>query len=183
MTKMITAPAMVLLALSARADSVTLKDGETVHGTFIGASGGQVTVQIDGGAKRRFKRDEISSIRFDDDQASSPSSPIEQKYRALGSGAHALGEPMEDERPVDDQRGRFRKYRNGFIYYTPQTGAHSIQGTIAERWLSLGAERSELGYPTADEAIWPDGRHVVSFEHGAIFWDGHDEPVVEIRAH
>jgi len=57
-----------------------------------------------------------------------------------------------------------------------------VQGTIAERWLSLGAEHSELGYPTVDEVTWPDGRHLMMFERGAIFWDGRDEPVVEIRA-
>ena len=64
------------------------------------------------------------------------------------------------------------------IYYT----SHYLRGAIAKRWRNLGAERSELGYPTTDETIWPDGRRVVSFEHGAIFWDGQDEPLVEIHA-
>jgi len=47
-------------------------------------------------------------------------------------------------------------YQNGTIYYTPQTGAHAVQGAIGDRWLSLGADHGELGYPTSDEFSTPD---------------------------
>src|SRR5215467_2532308 len=116
------------------------------------------------------------------DNAVAASSPIEQKYRTLIDGGQRLGSPTGEERAAPDRRGRYRNYQIGAIYYTPQTGAHYLRGPIAERWRSLGAERSELGYPTMDETTWPDGRRVVSFEHGAIFWDGQDEPLVEIHA-
>src|SRR5262249_23689150 len=116
------------------------------------------------------------------DNAVAASSPIEQKYRTLINGGQRLGSAPGEEKGAPDGRGRYRNYQNGAIYYTPQTGAHYLRGAIAERWRNLGAERSELGYPTTDETIWPDGRRVVSFEHGAIFWDGQDEPLVEIHA-
>src|SRR5215472_8790190 len=116
------------------------------------------------------------------DNAVVASSPIEQKYRTLINGGQRLGSPAGEEQAAPDRRGRYRNYQNGVIYYTPQTGAHYLRGAIAERWHSLGAERSELGYPTTDETIWPDGRRVVCFEQGAIFWDGQDEPLIEIHA-
>jgi len=171
------------LLVCARADSVTLTDGKVFQGTFVEAAAGHITLQIDGRSKRRFKLDQIVSIHFDHAEPGASLSPIEKKYRALMNSAHPLGNPSAEEQETADQRGRYRKYQNGVIYYTPQTGAFAMQGMIAERWLSLGAERSELGYPTADEVIWPDGRHVMLFEHGAVFWDGREEPVVEIRAH
>src|SRR5215471_3372172 len=112
------------------------------------------------------------------DNAVVASSPIEQKYRTLINGGQRLGSPAGEEEAAPDRRGRYRNYQHGAIYYT----SHYLRGAIAERWRNLGAERSELGYPTTDETIWPDGRRVVSFEHGAIFWDGQDEPLVEIYA-
>jgi hypothetical protein len=174
--------AVVLLALRARADSVMLTNGKIFHGTFVEATAGEVTLQIDARSKRRFNVDQIASIHFDHPEGSASPSPIEQKRRILMSSDHPLGGPTGEEQETADQRGRYRNYQNGVIYYTPRTGAIAVQGMIAERWLSLGAERSELGYPTADESTWPDGRHVTMFEHGAVFWDGRDEPVVEIRA-
>lgn len=174
--------AMALLALSAQADSVTLRDGKTYEGMFIGASPDHVTLQMDGRTKRRFNVGEIESIRFERADTSASSSPIDQKYNSMKSSESPLGNPTGEEQSAADHRGRYRSYQNGAIYYTPQTGAHAVQGSIAERWLGLGAEHSELGYPAGDEMILPDGRHVESFEHGTIVWDRRDVPVVEISA-
>jgi hypothetical protein len=57
--------AVVLLALCARADSVTPTDGKVFHGTFVEVAGGEVTLQIDGRSKRRFNLDQIASIHCD----------------------------------------------------------------------------------------------------------------------
>jgi uncharacterized protein with LGFP repeats len=172
--------AMLVLAASARADTVTLKDGKIVEGTFLGASADHVTFQIEGHTKCRFAVDEIQSIRF---ARSKTTSPIDQKYSGLKGSEAALGQPAGEEEAAPDGRGRYRLYQNGAIYYTPQTGAHAVRGPIGNRWLSLGAERSELGYPGGDETIWPDGRRSMTFEHGTIIWDQQDVPLVEISAH
>jgi len=169
--------ALIALALPAWTDSLTLKDGKIYRGTFLGASGDQVTLQVDGHVKRRFPVSEIDSIHFT--RQESATSPIDQKYNAF---SRTLGNATGEEQAASDGRGRYRLYQNGAIYYTPQTGVHVVQGGIADRWRSLGAEHSELGYPTSDEFSTSDGHRVVTFEHGAITWDEQDVPVVEISA-
>ena len=50
-------------------------------------------------------------------------------------------------------------------------GAFEVHGAIREKFLSLGAEASILGYPTTDESGTPDG--VGRFNHfqgGSIYW-------------
>lgn len=165
--------AMFTLVLSA-ADIVTLKDGKTYEGNFVGATADHITFQIDGRTKCRFSVDQIQSIRF---ERSKDSSPIDQKYSSLSGSEVALGKPIGEEQASPDGRGRYRLYQNGAIYYTPQTGAHAVHGPIGNRWLASGAEPGELGYPTSDEISWPDGRRSINFEHGSIIWDQHDVPL------
>jgi len=170
---------LTALVISASADTLTLKDGKIVEGTFMGASADHVTFQIEGHTKCRLAVDEIQSIRF---ERSRTTSPIDLKHNGLKGSEAALGEPTGEEQAAPDGRGRYRLYQHGAIYYTPQTGAHIVHGPIGERWLDLGAEHSELGYPAGDEMTWPDGRRSMTFEHGTIIWDQHDVPLVEISA-
>ena len=56
--------------------------------------------------------------------------------------------------------GRFNAFAGtggSGIYWTPNTGAHAVQGAIYAQWASLGYERGPLGYPTSDETGTPDG--------------------------
>src|SRR5579863_821039 len=145
--------AMMTLGITASADTVTFKDGKIVEGTFLGASADHVTFQVDGQKKCRLAVDEIQSIRF---ARSKTASPIDQKYNTLKGSDAALGDPTGEEQAAPDGRGRYRMYQNGAIYYTPQAGAHAVRGPIGDRWLSLGAEHSELGYPAGDEMAGPD---------------------------
>jgi LGFP repeat len=57
-----------------------------------------------------------------------------------------------------------------------------MSGPIGDMWLSLGAERSELCYPTSEVTTLPDGRRIQHFEHGAIIWTQQDGPLVEVSA-
>lgn len=57
------------------------------------------------------------------------------------------------------------------IYWTQETGARVIWGEIREKWLQLGSQASELGYPISDETDTPDGKGRMSrFQHGEIWW-------------
>ena len=57
------------------------------------------------------------------------------------------------------------------IYWSPATCGHVVMGTIRTFWLSLGAEKSRLGYPISDEIDTPDLRGRRSkFQHGEIWW-------------
>jgi hypothetical protein len=176
-SKLIQMATTIVIALPAWTDSLTLTNGKIYRGTFLGASSDQVILQVDGHDKRRFSLSEIDSIHFTRLEPAD-TLPIDQKYNAL---SQIVGSPAGEEQAAGDGRGRYRLYQNGAIYYTPQTGAHAVRGAIGERWLNLGAEHSELGYPTSDEICTPDGL-LMRFEHGAIVWDQRDVPVVEISA-
>jgi uncharacterized protein with LGFP repeats len=66
--------------------------------------------------------------------------------------------------------GRYNHFsKNASIYWTPSTGAWSVQGSIRDRWAALGWEHSGLGYPTSDEFGVQGGRRN-NFQHGYITW-------------
>jgi hypothetical protein len=93
------------------------------------------------------------------------------KWRALGSETGRLGFPTTDELPTSDGRGRLNHFQNGSIYWTPQTGAQSINGAIRQTWVNVQAERGPLRYPTTDELPTPDGRGRFNhFQAGSIYW-------------
>jgi len=96
---------------------------------------------------------------------------IEAKYLQMGGCGSLLGAPISDEIPANDGVGRYSEFEHGAIYWTPSLGAHELHGAIYDKWLSLGAETSVLGYPFRDEAGVPDrsGRYSV-FERGSIYW-------------
>ncbi|EDY83929.1 LGFP repeat family [Verrucomicrobiia bacterium DG1235] len=82
--------------------------------------------------------------------------PIWRKYRDIGAEASPLGFPKQVERGTPDRRGRFVHFEYGSIYYTHQTGAWEVHGSIRGYWAQKGWERNEdLGYPISDELI-PD---------------------------
>jgi hypothetical protein len=57
------------------------------------------------------------------------------------------------------------------IYWSPSTCAHAVMGQILTLWLSRGAAKGALGYPTSDEIHTPDGRGRRNrFQHGEIWW-------------
>jgi len=93
-------------------------------------------------------------------------------WASLGYERGPLGYPTSDETPTPDGVGRFNAFagtgRSG-IYWTPNTGAHEVQGAIYAQWASLGYERSGLGYPTSDEYAIPGGRGN-DFTGGTITW-------------
>ncbi|MBT1001677.1 choice-of-anchor D domain-containing protein [Paenarthrobacter sp. DKR-5] len=96
---------------------------------------------------------------------------IRAKWASLGWEAGPLGYPLTDERTTPDGIGRYNHFsRNASIYWTPTTGAHSVQGAIRTKWASLGWERSRLGYPVTDEYTIPAGRES-DFRGGRITWN------------
>lgn len=84
-----------------------------------------------------------------------------------------LGFPLTDETGTPDGIGRYNHFEGGSIYWTPDTGAHSVQGAIRDAWTSQGWEVSRLQYPITDELVTDGtnglGRHS-NFEGGEIYW-------------
>ncbi len=86
------------------------------------------------------------------------------------SSGYELGYPLTDETHTPDGIGRFNRFQNGMIYWTPSTGAHEIHGAILDKWASFEYERSALGYPTSDETDSIDSGRVTTFQKGLIYW-------------
>ena len=93
------------------------------------------------------------------------------KYQSLGATSSFLGYPTTDETGTSDGVGRYNDFAShGAIYWTPSTGAWSLHGAILQRWTTLGAERSPLGYPVTDEQPSPDGR-MNAFQAARLDWN------------
>ncbi|WP_199873705.1 hypothetical protein [Streptomyces sp. Root369] len=105
-------------------------------------------------------------------------------------GSEVFGYPVTDETATGEEsavgleRGKFNDFRQFLsdgstqgtsIYWSMSTDAHAVSGSIKDRWVELGRERSYLGFPITDEMEWVDpdtqkaGR-INHFERGAIAW-------------
>ncbi|MGI4895310.1 MAG: N-acetylmuramoyl-L-alanine amidase [Janthinobacterium lividum] len=100
--------------------------------------------------------------------SSSPSSPIDAKYAALGGGRGSLGGPTTAELQVPAGTGSYRFFTGGAIYYSAATGAHTVRGALLTEWGRLGWE-SGLGFPTSDDSAALNG-FFNHFQKGSIYW-------------
>lgn len=73
------------------------------------------------------------------------------KWGQLGYESGSLRYPTTDEIVLSDNTSRRQEFQGGSIYFSFATGAHAIYGLIRDRWISLGAETSYLGFPITDE--------------------------------
>lgn len=92
------------------------------------------------------------------------------KWKELGGLPRWV--PFTDESPCLDGIGRYNHFNHdsATIMWSPQTGAHCVEGDIHKKWTELGWERSYLGYPTSSEENFPDGGRVTAFQTGGIYW-------------
>ncbi len=99
-----------------------------------------------------------------------PAPQILDTYLRLG-GHPALGVPTTDDTCASDKAGRYVNFAGGgSIYSIDRAGTHLVTGAIRAKWLSLGGEKSTLGYPASDETAIPGGRRS-TFERGRIDYD------------
>jgi uncharacterized protein with LGFP repeats len=97
---------------------------------------------------------------------------IRQKWGQLNWEYGIFGFPATDELTASDGVGRYNDFelRDGSIYWSPSTGAHSIEGTIKQKWVELNKEAGPLGYPTTDELAATGGRFNHFQKDGSIYW-------------
>ena len=94
---------------------------------------------------------------------------ILDRYRASGGPAGVHGYPTTGEQNAVG--GRRSLFQNGAIYWSPQTGPHSLSGAIWADYAALGRETSGLGFPITDEVTTPNGRgRVNGFQGGVVLW-------------
>ncbi|WP_025357548.1 LGFP repeat-containing protein [Kutzneria albida] len=104
--------------------------------------------------------------------------PILEKYLQERARKDAtLGCPLGPVTATADGRGQFAVFDtpdtrySDRIYWSQDTGAHTILGEIGLKWAALQAEIGQLGFPTGDEERNPDqdGRRQ-KFQHGQLYW-------------
>lgn len=96
---------------------------------------------------------------------------IDSTWGVLGWEMGAQGYPRTDEQPTVDRIGRYNDFQNGSIYWTPTTGAQSIQGAIRDKWAQNQWETGFLGYPLTNEQPSADGvGRYNDMQGGAIYW-------------
>jgi aldose sugar dehydrogenase len=94
---------------------------------------------------------------------------IYNKWKELGLEQGFLGFPVTDEMYTLGKDATLVIFEGGAIYRNSLTGTHEIHGSIFEKWKSMGAERSFLGYPITDEMPLSEGRGAIHyFQGGAI---------------
>ncbi|CAM3139424.1 alpha/beta hydrolase-fold protein [Prescottella defluvii] len=92
---------------------------------------------------------------------------IMKKYGDLGWENGWLGLPVTSEVPVKDG-GRFNRFQNGNIYWSPASGAWSVKnGPIFDAWKGENYENGRLGFPISDQFDIPGGVEQ-NFQHGVI---------------
>ncbi|MBN9686143.1 MULTISPECIES: M12 family metallopeptidase [unclassified Corallococcus] len=92
---------------------------------------------------------------------------ISQKYGVFGIAT--MGLPTGPEGIAKD-RGIYRPYTHGFIYFHPDVGAHMVRNEIATKYAQLGHENSPLGYPLDDTQTLSSGLKRNHFQGGTITW-------------
>ncbi|KZF14412.1 alpha/beta hydrolase-fold protein [Rhodococcus sp. EPR-134] len=79
------------------------------------------------------------------------------KYGELGWENGWLGFPKSNEVPIKDN-GRFTEFEGGNIYWSPGTGAWSVEnGPLFDGWKRVGYEGGRLGFPISDKFDIPGG--------------------------
>ncbi|MGZ4657967.1 MAG: hypothetical protein ACXVGE_13670 [Blastococcus sp.] len=92
-------------------------------------------------------------------------------YASAGAEKSFLGYPTQSVGPTSDGVGRYAKFQDGSIYWSPTTGARSLNGAILPLYTAVGAEKSFLGYPTQSVGPTSDGvGRYAKFQGGSIYW-------------
>lgn len=91
---------------------------------------------------------------------------ILDKYAEQRWETGRLGYPLGEEFCGLRNGGCGQHFQGGSIYWSPQTGAHTMWGAFRDEWAFRGWENSGYGYPTTDEYTDNKGHILQDFEFG-----------------
>lgn len=97
---------------------------------------------------------------------------IREEYARQNYSWGTLGWPVADQQCGLAASGCMQEFETGWIYWSPDAGAHRIDGGLWETWVSLGAEAGSLGYPTTNAYPRAGGGWSQDFQNGTISWTG-----------
>ncbi|MDT7730317.1 MAG: hypothetical protein QOK45_570 [Mycobacterium sp.] len=103
---------------------------------------------------------------------------IFMKWASMGGEASPLGAPQTPETPGDGA-SRYVRFDKGALYWSPDSGAEPVTGSIYEAWGKLGFERGALGLPTSGEIQEPQWI-VQNFQHGTLNFDRENGTVTRV---
>jgi hypothetical protein len=89
---------------------------------------------------------------------------IWNKWLAANGTLGPLGYPTSDLSRTASRTGHFADFVGGSIYQHHNLAAHLLLAQVAAKYRVLGAEKSPVGYPIADEAAATDGKGVTGVE-------------------
>jgi hypothetical protein len=141
------------LLLSARADTLTLRDGTTVTGTWLGAEAGQISFRVNNQV-RTYPRSDVSEVIFATDQLAPP----------RNTGSRSIdGKTLRDEQ-------------------TQKTAAKA-QGTPALIKLDMTFDQVQaaLGKPTQLFDSLPGGKTIYAYKDPPVKITFKDGKVVDVE--
>lgn len=101
---------------------------------------------------------------------------IYRRYDEAKGGPLALLAPAASADDLAD--GKTQEYRDGSIFWSPDTGAQIVRGQILATYLENGGPTGRLGWPVGDET--ETGEAVFSdFQHGQIRFEDDSIHVIE----
>jgi hypothetical protein len=78
-----------------------------------------------------------------------------------------------------DKVGRYAQFQNGYVYWSPATGAHTVPNSLFGKWATLKWEAGLLGYPILDNAAVTGGE-CQAFQNGCLYHED-GKPVVAVH--
>ncbi len=72
------------------------------------------------------------------------------------------------ENTCPDGVGKWAQFTNGWIYWHPETGAHTVPASLDAKWSTLNWEAGPLGYPTVDNTAVAGGE-CGAFQGGVLY--------------
>jgi len=69
-----------------------------------------------------------------------------------------------------DVKSFYNYYKNGYIDWSPASGAHTITGPVYDKWMTQGGPKSGFAYPITDEASTADNKaRINNFSIDALY--------------
>lgn len=94
---------------------------------------------------------------------------IKAKYDSIGGPTSFLKFPVTNELTNPDGSGKRNHFNNGYIYWHPRTGAHTVSLPADVVWKRHGREQGFLGYPTTSDIALGNSWYKQSFEGGYVY--------------
>ena len=94
---------------------------------------------------------------------------IRELYDSIGGPKSFLTFPKSNELTNPDGIGKRSEFVNGFIYWHPKTGAHTVSVPATVVWAKHGWERGHFGYPMTNDIALGDSWYKQKYQGGYIY--------------